>query len=121
METSNHPLLDQMIGQEMSGVMFIHDYIQIQFNPYPSMSVYSTCRVAAGGKHAEFGDPDFANLIIAQIDKEVLSANEKGGAIVIGFKDSSVIEIPLYEEGLPGGEACIMRGQGDDWQYWPYQ
>ena len=109
---SNRQLfLDQLLAEDLSGVVFVRDYLQFQFNPDPTLNVYTACRVVVGDERAEFGEPTFANLIIAQIGKNVTAAVETTDAVVIEFVDGSRIEVPLKADDLPSGEACALLGR----------
>src|SRR6266481_4614924 len=59
------------IGNDLSGVVFVRDYIQLQFNPPPIVNALTPVTVVAGKKSATQGETEFANLLIAQIDKVV--------------------------------------------------
>ena len=112
-------LLDQLLSEDLSGITFVRDYLQLQFNPPPTLNVYTACRVVAGDEAAAFGEPTFANLIIAQIGKDVASVGQVEDAIVIGFEDGSRIEVPLGGGSLVGPEACVMFGSDGSCRAWP--
>jgi hypothetical protein len=60
------PLWDQLVGEDLSGVVFVRDYLQLQLNPPPQVNVYSACVVvSANGATAKFGEEPFANLILS--------------------------------------------------------
>ena len=35
-------LWDQLVGEDLSGIVFVRDYLQLQFNPPPRINVYSS-------------------------------------------------------------------------------
>ena len=117
--SNRQPLLDQLLAEDLRGVVFVRDYLQLQFNPNPTLNVYARCRVAPGGETATFGDPAFANLAVAQIGKDVSAATETGGAVVVEFVDGSRFEIPLDADDLPGGKACVLFGREGGVASWP--
>jgi len=109
-------LLDQLLTEDLSGITFVRDYLQLEFNPPPRINVYSTCRVVVGAASAEFGDDAFANLIISQIGQSVVAVDEAPDELIIKLKNGARIEIPAD----PGGpEACVFYGRDNQWGAWP--
>jgi hypothetical protein len=57
------PLWHQLVGEDLSGIVFVRDYLQLQFNPPAQVSVYSRrVVVSSDGRSAAFGEDAFANL-----------------------------------------------------------
>jgi hypothetical protein len=72
------------------------DYLQLQFNPPPTINAYTPVTVLSAGKTCVSGDDQFRNWLCAQITKIVRSVvikNEK--AFLITFEDGSAISISL--------------------------
>lgn len=64
------PLWDQLVGEDLSGIVFVRDYLQLQFNPPPQLNVYSSHVVAsAEGRSAKFGEEAFADLALGLIGR----------------------------------------------------
>jgi len=118
MISNSESILNQLLSEDLSGVVFVRDYIQLQFNPNPTINVYAECWVKTDSEEAKFGDLNFANLIIAQIGKDVAAVEENEEFIIIKFKDASRIEIILKSEWV--GEAAVMFGRNEEWQSWPH-
>ena len=60
------------MGEDLNGIVFVRDYLQLQFNPPPQINVYSGhVVVSAHGRSAKFGDEAFANLAPGLIGKFV--------------------------------------------------
>jgi hypothetical protein len=112
-------LLEQLVGQDLSGVVFVRDYLQFQFNPPPTLNVYSRCVINSGGNRLTFGEPPFANAAIAQIGKYVTRAVESEQALVLWFADGSSVEIPISDGSFQGPEASALFGAGGELYEWP--
>ena len=98
--------LEELVGEDLSGVTFVRDYLQFEFNPPPTLNAYTPVTIRVGDRMAKFGDESFANLAIGQINKVVRSATiEPKVALRIVFEDSSAIEISLRDEDYVGPEA----------------
>ena len=117
---SGRALLDQLLTEDLSGVTFVRDYLQLQFNPPPIINVYSTCRVHVGGSSVAFGEPDFANRVIGLIGARVTAVDlPSEQALVITLENGAAIEIPYGEGSYEGPEAFEFQGRGHHWGVWP--
>ena len=112
-------MLDELLVEDLSGVTFVRDYLQLEFNPPPRIDVYSKCRLVSKAQSATFGDPQFANLIIAQIGQTVKEVGELGEALVIAFANGSRLEIPFTQGTYSGPEAFVFWGRENRWGVWP--
>jgi hypothetical protein len=109
-------LLNQLVGEQLGAVVFVQDYLQLQFDG-PQINVYSECRVTANGITTVFGSEPFANHLIGQIAKRVKEVvDHPSQHIVIKFVDESCIEIPYSSEGP---EAVYFQGNNNEWGVWP--
>lgn len=106
------PLWDQLVGEDLSGVVFVRDYLQLQFNPPPQINIYSShVVVKANGRSAKFGEDAFANLALSLIGvfvREVIVAEQ---SFRIRFADLSEIMISLRTEHYRGPEAIDFQGR----------
>ncbi len=113
-------LLDQLLPEDLSGVTFVRDYLQLEFNPPPRINVYSACAVVLESARTVFGQPAFANAVIGQIGKQVTRVTEDPDQVLrISFEDGSVIEIPFGPGTFEGPEAITFWGKDDQWASWP--
>jgi hypothetical protein len=117
--SSSRALLDQLLGEDLSGVTFVRDYLQLQFNPPPTINVYSTCRVMTPAGTSSFGEQGFPNQIISLIDQPVVSVAEADEVLAISFANGARIEIPFDEKSFDGPEAFEFLGKKDKWGVWP--
>jgi hypothetical protein len=112
-------LLDQLLAEELSGVTFVRDYLQLQFNPPPQINVYSTCSVRLGERSARLGDESFANLVIALIGRQVTAVREIGEVLTISLGRDASIELPFGDGTFSGAEAFLFEGRDKTWAVWP--
>ena len=112
-----HPLWDQLVGEDLSGIVFVRDYLQLQFNPPPQINVYSARVVASSdGRSAAFGEEAFANIAIGLIGhfvREVIVDVERSFRIV--FTDGDEIMISLRPEHSLGPEVVDFQGRNNQW------
>lgn len=102
-------LFTDLVGENLSGVTFVRDYLQLEFNPPPLLTIFTPTTIRCGDAIASFGEPSFANLIIGQIDKVVATVNlvpEK--FLEIRFEDESTLTVSLRPEDHVGPEAINL-------------
>ena len=100
---------NELLGEDLSGVTFVRDYIQLQFNPPPILNAYTPVTVSAGGRSATLGDEAFANMIIGQINKYVKSVDVQPDVVIaIHFEDTSIVSISLRPSDYRGAEAINL-------------
>jgi hypothetical protein len=111
------PLWDQLVGEDLSGVVFVRDYLQLQFNPPPQVNVYSaSVVVSANGATAKSGEEPFTNLIVSLIGRVVSTVRVVDDQFFrIGFADGSSVEISLRPEDYRGPEAVDFQGREGRW------
>jgi len=107
------PLWGQLVGEDLSGIAFVRDYLQLEFNPPPQISVYSTrIVVTSDGRSAAFGDEAFANLAIGLIGRSVREVRvDAGQSFRIVFTNGAEILISLRPEPYVGPEAVDFQGR----------
>jgi len=98
-----------LVDEDLSGVTFVRDYVQLHFNPPPTLNVYTPITVTEGGREIRSGSPEFANALIAQIDKFVSQVSiEPGVAIRIEFRDGSAISFSIRQEDIGKYDAFTL-------------
>src|SRR6266700_219468 len=106
----------QLVSEQLSGVTFVMDYLQLQFNPPPTINAYTPVTVMSGGSTCVSGDDQFRNRLCDQITKIVKSVVVKDEeAFVITFEDASVISISLIPSDYVGPEALEFIGRDNVW------
>ena len=105
-------IFQQIVGEQLSGVTFVMDYLQLEFNPPPVINAYTPVTVSSGPKSCISGDDQFRNLLCEQITKIVKSVEVRADeAFIITFEDGSTISISLKPSDYPGPEAIEFHGR----------
>jgi hypothetical protein len=113
-ESPDDPLQD-IVGQNLSAVVFVQDYVQLLFDG-PQMNIMTPLTVGSGASVTRSEEVAFRNALCAQIAKRVASVSaERGVAVTITFSDDSTISISLKEVDYPGPEAVLVRGDRNRW------
>jgi hypothetical protein len=108
----NSDAFAQLIRSDLGAVIFVRDYVQLQFEPGGVLSAFTPVMVSSSGVQATFGDAAFANLILAQIGKVVGGVDfRRHELLAIRFEDRSTIAISLRLEDYPGPEALTLDGR----------
>jgi hypothetical protein len=109
-------LYQQIVGEQLSGMTFVMDYLQLQFNPPPIINVYTPLTVQRNGMSFVWGDDQFRNKLCEQITKIVKSVEVSDEeAFVILFEDGSALTISLKPEDYVGPEAIVFFGRDNRW------
>jgi hypothetical protein len=88
-----------LLVEDLSGVTFVRDYVQLQFNPNPVLNVYTPITVTTDALKSRTGESEFANVLIGQINKFVAEVTiEPEVSISIHFRDGSVISFSTRPE-----------------------
>jgi hypothetical protein len=112
----DHSVFQQIVGEQLSGVTFVMDYLQLQFNPPPTMNVYTPLTVSSRGNIVRSGDDQFRDRLCEQITKIVKSVSVvPGDSLKITFQDGSVIAASLRESDYRCAEAINFQGRGHRW------
>jgi hypothetical protein len=116
MTTSSHDTVatirEHVVGRRLSGVSFILDYIQLQFDPPPTINALTPVTVRAGAKQAVQGDESFRNLLCDQIPKIVTSVQLlHETALIFSFIDGSEISLSLRPADYVCPEAVNIYGK----------
>jgi hypothetical protein len=111
----------QLIGEELTGVTFVCDYIQLQFSPPPTFNIYSACEVSVDGRSCRFGEESFANMLISCLNTEVAEIEDDPTKkqVQIQLKGGSRITIPYREGTFDEPEAAEFVGRDEVWVIWP--
>ncbi len=96
----------ELIGEDLSGVTFVRDYLQLQFNPPMMLNAYTPVTVRCGEDSATSGERQSPNLLLAQLNKYVRVVEvTPDEALVIIFADGSRIAVSLRLADYDGPEA----------------
>jgi hypothetical protein len=96
----------------LSGVSFVLNYIQLQFDPPPTVNALTPVTVRSGGRQAVQGEEPFRNLLCDQILKTVTSVDlQHEEALTFGFADGSEISLSLRPSDYVCPEAVDVYGK----------
>jgi hypothetical protein len=112
---SKNPITS-LLGQELSGVAFVRDYIQLQFDDRGLTAVTLPTVASKGGTHLS-GMPGYRDSLCERIGHMVVDARmREDEGIELKFDDGSVISISLKREDYIGAEAAIFNdGSHQPW------
>lgn len=104
----NKDYFSRIVGEQLSAVSFVMDYLQLQFNAY-ILTVLTPLVVHLGERCYSLGDLPYRDALcerITHIVNEVILATDY---LRIGFDDGAVFNISLRGEDQVGTEAIIYQ------------
>ncbi len=105
----------ELIGEDLSGITFVRDYLQLQFNPPMMLNAYTPVTVRCGEGSATSGEKRFPNLLLAQLNKYVRAVEfTPEEALAIIFDDGSRIAVSLRLADYDGPEALNFFGKNNE-------
>ena len=114
-EQTEEKSLQVIIGEQLSAVTFVQDYVQLHFDG-PRLTVFSHPVVMRGDKTFHWGKPGFRDALCNSLAKKVTEAQVAyGDSITIRFADGSTIKISLKDEDYLCGEAVHFYTGGNAW------
>ena len=101
-----------IVGEELSAVEFVHDYLQLRFDG-PLLTLYEWPHVLLSDYSVAFGEPEYRNALCAQIGETVDEATlEEDDSLTIKFENDTVFALSLREEDLEGPEVGSYSATG---------
>ena len=101
---------DELLGEQLSAVTFVQDYLQLWFDG-PGINVMNPLTVTTPAGSITSWNPGFRDLLCAQIAKIVSAVERRAGeALVIKFHDGSSLLVSLREDDYQGPEAYYAHG-----------
>ncbi len=118
-KTSSKNALDVLIGNQLSGVLFIQDYVQLQFDG-PGLTALNWPIVTVADTDYSFGMADYRNVLCERITKIVQRTSViEGQEIRIDLDDESSISISLTPSEDPAmSEMAIFDNGPKDFWVW---
>jgi hypothetical protein len=108
--------LRSIIGEKLTAVTFIHDYVQLQFDSSLGLTALSTPSVYLGGSTLTLGDHGYRDALCARIERRIIGANvTEGEEIKIEFDDRSCISVSLMSSQRSGPEAAVFHDGSKTW------
>ena len=114
-EQTEEKSLQVLIGEQLSAVTFVQDYVQLHFDG-PRLTVFSHAAVLLGDKTFHWGKPGFRDALCDSIAKKITDARVAyGDSIAISFTDGSTIQVSLKDEDYRSAEAVNFDTGGNVW------
>jgi hypothetical protein len=104
----NQNYFSRIVGEQLSAVSFVMDYLQLQFNAY-FLTVLTSLTVVVDQSSHRPGDLHYRNTLCERITHKVEEVVLTSECLRIGFDDDAVFEISLKEEDYVGPEAINFQ------------
>jgi hypothetical protein len=100
----------QIVGEHLSAVTFVQDYLQLQFDG-PGLNALTVVTVTSPGGQARSGEDQFRNLLCSCITRQVLGVEvSEHEALHIRLTDGFSISVSLRDEDYRCAEAITFYG-----------
>ena len=111
--------LGELIGQPMSGVAFVHDYVEFHFDDRV-LRALAFPTVALGKHSARFPDPGSRDALCAVIGSSVVNVEVRDhDSIELRFDGGAAIRVPLAAHARVGPEAAhYVSGDNQPIEVW---
>jgi hypothetical protein len=119
---SSHPSIEQLVGAEISSVVFIRDYVQITFERQSRtrdarLSIYGRSTVLLGDVETSTGNTNYASTLVRCIDRIVEAVETSRDAFVLHLSGGMKITIHVDEKALVEAAALNpFEGPGVVWR-----
>jgi hypothetical protein len=88
--------LESLVGEQLSAVVFVQDYLQLQFDG-SVLSLYIWPSVKLAEIDVIFGQTGYRDLLCHQIGKIISSVRDDGEELTVNFMDGSFIRVRFEE------------------------
>lgn len=108
-------LLSRLVGLELGSVVFVRDYLQLDFDG-PRLSLYVWPQVVIADRVCGPADPGYRDALCDLIGRRVTHAGEPPAGLMIAFDGGRLVIAPNPDE-LSGPEIAMLQGFAD-WMVW---
>lgn len=107
-------------GRELSAVVFIRDYVQLQFDG-DILTCVTNPEVQIGGETYRWGDRDYRNALCERISVTVSEASlHEGVEFRLQFADKSIIRVSLAEDAYAGRPEALHYAEQIHGRFWVF-
>lgn len=104
--------ISAIVGEELTAVEFVQDYLQLRFDG-PLLTLYAWPHLLLSDYSIAFGEPEYRNLLCEQIGEKVEEASlEEGDALTVKLENGTVFALSLREEDLEAPQAGAFSPTG---------
>ncbi len=118
-------LKSALVGKQLTGVVFIHDYLQLLFDisePYDdsTLNVYSKNLVTNMSGRFDSGGDGYRDALCSLIGLTVASLDgSSAGEFLIELNTGDTLAISLHEQDRTGPEAAEFNNHDNLWVVFP--
>jgi len=112
-------LLDRLVGERLSSVTFVRDYLQFDFDG-PRLSVFVWPCVEAFEQEWRFGDQGYRDALCGRIGRTVTGVSDASASgVVLRFDEDAVVINPEAAD-LRGPEIAMLQMNDEEraWDIW---
>jgi hypothetical protein len=109
--------LNVLKGEQLSAVVFVQNYLQLQFDG-PVLTAFVWPSIEVAGKREHFGTASYRNILCGQISKVVRDVRDGPTELSVVFEDTSSINISLDPKFQTGPEIAMLWVDGRCWNVW---
>ena len=110
--------LEALVGEQLSAVVFVQDYVQLQFDGQ-TVTAFTPVSVIRGPHRSTFPDAGSRDDLCSVIGTKVVRQSIAGGdALALEFEGGAIIRVPLDAESRVGPEAMNFSGLDNQLIVW---
>ena len=97
-------VLSRIVGERLTGVCFVMDYLQLQFEDN-TLTVLTPHDISVDGRRVQLGDLGYRDTLCDRITKVATGLTLREEELRISFDDGTAFTATLEVEGYAGNEA----------------
>jgi hypothetical protein len=103
--------LDEIVGEKLSSVTFVLDYLQMSFDG-PPLTLWVWPRIHRSGGDLRRDDLGYADVLLALIGKLIVGVDEVlDRGLTLDFDDGTRLSVPLDGTDSVGPEVAMFNGE----------
>jgi hypothetical protein len=107
--------LNTLVGAQLSSVIFVQDYLQLDFDG-SKMTCYNFPKIKLGETIYHFGETEYRNKLCSFIAYEIDKIYSSNVDVTLEFQIGAIV----FE--MPGDKEVIyFTENGGKWSYYPYR
>jgi hypothetical protein len=113
---SGNPL-DSLEGEELGSVVFVRDYLQLDFDgTRVTCKIWPTIVAPTGAINVD--DQGYRDALCKLISTRIESVEETSERIALVFSDGRRLELDLAAATGRDGDRVIIKTRDDEWGWW---